>query len=174
MYPPSRAGNNARGIVGAQRLLTSNEREEHVEGNLDTIDEHESVLRGDELEVNSVDEGPDPPGSLAGREEVVLDLVSDSSERISIDQSQVGEENGHEDWTPYHLVKGNLHGYSLSFGSLDKVVEPVVEVVPGGSVVQETKGRKSDEALHVKWTSGDEDLQNIDEKAKWVRYSPPS
>lgn len=55
------------------------------------------MLGGDELEVDSVDNRPDLPGSLASAEEIVLDLVSNGSQRVSIHQSKVGKENTHED-----------------------------------------------------------------------------
>ena len=56
-------------------LLGSDERKEHVESNLDSVDEDETVLGRDELEVNGVHNRPDLPGSLACVEEVVLELV---------------------------------------------------------------------------------------------------
>jgi hypothetical protein len=146
-------------------LFGSDEGEEHVESHLDSVDEDQSMLGGDELEVDGVDHRPDLPGSLACREEVVLDLASDGSEGVSINQSKVSEEDSHEDRAPDDLVKGNLHGNSLSVFSWDVLVEPVVEVVSRGSVVEESKGGKSDETLHVEWSSTDEDL-NKEKKTK--------
>ena len=125
---------------------------------MDTVDEDQSVLGGDELKVDSVNNGPDLPRSLASGKKVILDLFSDSREGISVDQSKVSEENSHEDGAPDDLIKGNLHGDLLSFASLNEFVEPVVEVVSRRSVVKESKGRKSDETLHVEWSSADEDL----------------
>jgi hypothetical protein len=46
-------------------LLGSNKREEHVEGNLDTVDKDKTMLVGDELEVDGVHNGPHLPGSFA-------------------------------------------------------------------------------------------------------------
>ena len=64
----------------ASLFLASNDGQEHVEGNLDGVDEDKTMLVGDELEVDSVHNGPDLPRSLAGRQEVALDLVADDSE----------------------------------------------------------------------------------------------
>ena len=47
-----------------ENLLGSDQGKEHVEGDLDTIDENETVLGGDELKVDRVDDRPDLPGSL--------------------------------------------------------------------------------------------------------------
>ena len=116
------------------------------------------MLVGDELEVDGVDDGPDLPGSLAGAEEVVLDLGSDGGEAVSVDEAEVGEEDGHEDGAPEDLVDGDLGEDGLGVLALDLGVEPVVEVVAGGSVVDEAEDREGDEALHVEGSSGDEDL----------------
>ena len=135
--------------------------EEHVEGDLDAVDEDETVLVGDELEVDGVDEGPDLPGTLARGEEVVLDLGGDGSDAVAVDEAKVGEEDGHEDGAPEDLVDGDLGEDGLGVGTLDLGIEPVVEVVAGGSVVNETKDGEGDEPLHVKGTAGDEDLLGI-------------
>ena len=55
------------------------------------------MLGGDEFEVDSMDEGPDLPRSLAGRKKIVLDLASNSGEGVAIDQTEVSEEDSHED-----------------------------------------------------------------------------
>lgn len=136
--------------------------EEHVEGDLDTIDEDETVLVGDELEVDGVDDGPDLPGSLAGTEEVGLDLGADGSEAIAVDEAEVGEEDGHEDGAPEDLVDSDLGEDGLGVGSLDLGIEPVVEVVAGGSVVDEAEDGEGDESLHVEGTARDEDLLGIE------------
>ena len=143
---------------GTCLFLASNERQEHVEGDLDRVDKDKTVLVGDELEVNGVYNGPHLPGSLAGSEEVVLDLLSDHRETVTIDKSQVGEEDSHEAWAPEKLVNSNLEGDILGFLTSDQVVEPVVEVVSRRSVVDETKERKRQETLHVKGSSDDKDL----------------
>lgn len=66
------------------------------------------MLVGDELEVDKVNHGPDLPGSLAGSEKVVLDLVLDGRERVTVDESKVGEENSHEKRAPQGLVDEDL------------------------------------------------------------------
>jgi hypothetical protein len=126
---------------------------------LDSIDEDKSVLGGDELEVDGMDNRPHLPRSLAGRKKVILDLASNGGERVSVDQSKVSEEDGHEDGAPDNLVKGDLHTDLLCFSSLNEFVKPVVEVVSRGSVVKETKGRKGDETLHIEGSSRNEDLK---------------
>lgn len=113
--------------------------EEHVEGDLDAVDEDKTVLVGDELEVDGVDEGPDLPGPLAGAEEVVLDLGGDGSDTVAVDEAKVGEEDGHEDGAPEDLIDGDLGEDGLGVGSLDLGIEPVVEVVARGSVVDKTE-----------------------------------
>jgi len=147
-----------KGYSFALHLFASNQRKEHVEGDLDTVDEDKSVLGGDELEVDRMDNGPDLPRSLACRKQVVLDLVTNGSERVSVHQTEVGEEDGHEDGAPDDLIKGNLHGNGLSVTSGDFRVQPVVEVVSRRSVVQETKGGKGDESLDIEGSASDEDL----------------
>ena len=132
--------------------------EEHVEGDLDSVDKDETVLVGDELEVDGVDEGPDLPGTLARGEEVVLDLGGDGSDAVAVDEAKVGEEDGHEDGAPEDLVDGDLGEDGLGVGTLDLGIEPVVEVVAGGSVVDKAKDAEGDESLHVEGTTRDEDL----------------
>jgi hypothetical protein len=145
-------------------LLGSNQRQEHVEGNLDGVNKDETVLAGDELEIDGVHNGPDLPGSLAGGQQIILDLVANGVEGVAVAEAQVGEEYRHEDGAPQDLINANLEGHVLSAGSLDLAVEPVVEVVSRGSVVDETKDRKSHEALPIEGSARNEDLsQNIPE-----------
>jgi hypothetical protein len=139
-------------------LFGSDERKEHVESNLDSVEEEQSVLVGDELEVDKVNNGPDLPRTLASRKEVVLDLASNSSEGVTVGESKVGEENRHENWAPNGLVNENLLGDGSSILSGDLVIEPVVKVVTGRSVVEKTECGKSDESLHVESTSRNENL----------------
>ena len=139
-------------------LPGTEDAEEHVEGDLDAVDEDETVLVGDELEVDGVDEGPDLPGTLARGEEVVLDLGGDGSDAVAVDEAKVGEEDGHEDGAPEDLVDGDLGEDGLGVGTLDLGIEPVVEVVAGGSVVDKAKDAEGDESLHVEGTTRDEDL----------------
>mmetsp|Transcript_20593 Transcript_20593/g.34126 ORF Transcript_20593/g.34126 Transcript_20593/m.34126 type:complete len:224 (-) Transcript_20593:47-718(-) len=116
------------------------------------------MFGGDELEVDGVYNRPDLPRSLASREEVVLDFVSNGREGISVDKSKVGEEDSHKDWAPKDLVNSDLEGDVLGISSGDFVVEPVVEVVTRRTVVKETEGRKREETLHVEGALGDENL----------------
>jgi hypothetical protein len=140
-------------------FLGSNEGKEHVEGDLNTVDKDKSVLGRDELEVDSMDKGPNLPRSLARRKQVVLDLVTDGGKGVSVDQTKVGEEDSHEDGTPDNLIKSNLGSNSLAVRSGDELVQPVVKVVSRRSVVKETKGRKSNESLDIEWSTRDEHLQ---------------
>lgn len=55
------------------------------------------MLGFDVLEVDGMDKGPDLPRSLASTEKVVLDLASDGGQGVAVDQTKVGEEDGHED-----------------------------------------------------------------------------
>mmetsp|Transcript_17346 Transcript_17346/g.38011 ORF Transcript_17346/g.38011 Transcript_17346/m.38011 type:complete len:233 (+) Transcript_17346:348-1046(+) len=116
------------------------------------------MLARDELEVDKVNGGPDFPRSLASRKKIGLDLGSNGCGRVSVDKSEVGEEDGHEKRTPHGLVDKDLFGNRSSVLSGDLGIEPVVEVVTGRSVVEKTEDRKSDESLHVEWTPSDEDL----------------
>ena len=116
------------------------------------------MLAGDELEVDKVNGGPDFPRSLASRKKIGLDLGSNGSDRVSVDESEVGEEDGHEKWAPHGLVDKDLFGNGRTVLSGDLGIKPVVEVVARRSVVEKTEERKSDESLDVERTSGDEDL----------------
>ena len=142
-------------------LFGPNEGKEHVESDLDSVEEEQSVLVGDVLEVDEVNSRPDLPGSLAGSEKIVLDLFSNGAEAIAVNESEVSEEDGHENWAPGNLVNHDLLGNRFSVLSGDLAVEPVVEVVTGRSVVEKTESGKSDESLHVEGTSGDEELYVI-------------
>ena len=145
-------------IAKFELLLGSDQREEHVEGDLDTVDEDKTVLRGDELEVDSVDNGPHFPGPLASSEQVILNLVSDGWQGVSVHQTQVREEDSHENWAPKDLIDGNLHEDILSVLSGNLAIQPIVEVMARWSVVEETEGREGDEALHVERSTRNEDL----------------
>lgn len=145
-------------IVMKDNLFGSNEGKEHVESNLDSVEEEQSVLVGDELEVDKVNERPDLPGSLDGSEEIGLDLRSNFRETLSGDESKVGEEDSHENWAPNDLVKGNLLGDRHSILSGNLSVKPIVEIVSRRSVVEKTECGKGEESGHVERVGGDEDL----------------
>lgn len=137
----------------------SNDGKEHVEGNLDAVEEQQSVLVGDKLEVDGVDKWPNLPGSLAGSKKIGLELESNGGEGVTIAQSKVGEEDSHEDGAPADLINSNFQCNGFSILSWDLGVEPVVEVVTRRTVVKETKGRKSDETLPVEWKISEEKLR---------------
>lgn len=115
-------------------LLASKERKEHVESNLYRVHEEQTMLVGNVLKVDGVDKGPDLPASLACSQEILLDLLTDDSERVSVYQTEVGEEDSHKDRAPYDLINANLQGNVLGTSSFDLVVQPVVEEVSRGSV----------------------------------------
>jgi hypothetical protein len=145
-------------------LLGSDQRQEHVEGNLDTIDEEQSVLVGNSLEVYGMDERPDLPGSLAGGEKVTLDLVSDDAERVAVDKSEVSEKDGHEDGAPKNLVNGHLCGNRYCVSSRDLGINPVVEIVTRGPMIEETKGRERNKSLPLERSARNEDLEIVCKK----------
>jgi hypothetical protein len=139
-------------------LFASNDREEHVESNLHSIDKDEAVLGGDELEVDGMNNRPYFPRSLAGCEEITLDLVDNDSDRIAVHQSQVREEDSHENRAPDELINTNLQCNMMGFLSFNLLIKPVVEKVTRGAVVNETKDTESDESLHVEWSTADKNL----------------
>ena len=139
-------------------LLGSQDAEEHVKGHLDRVEVDQSMLGGNELEVNGMDKGPDLPTGLTCRQEIRLDLVGNGGKRVAIDEAEIGEKDSHENGAPKDLVNGNLGGNVLGRLSWDLLVEPAVKVVARRSVVKKTKGRESDESLPVEWSTADKDL----------------
>ncbi len=101
---------------------------------------------------------PHLPGSLAGGEQVILNLVTNGGEGISVDKSEVGEENTHKDRAPEELVYGNLREDVDGSSPGDYVVEPVVEVVSRRAVVDKSKGRESGKTHVINGSSDNEDL----------------
>jgi hypothetical protein len=59
---------------------------------------------------------------------------------------------------PDGLINGDLKGDILRLGSWNLRIEPVVEKVTRGTVVNETEDRESDETRHVEWPPTDENL----------------
>lgn len=116
------------------------------------------MLGGDELEIHSVDNGPHLPGSLACAKEVVLDLVANGREGVSVDKSEVGKVDNHEQRAPKDLINGNLESNLGGLRSFNLGVKPVVKEVSGGSVVEQSKHGKSDETLDVEWIFANENL----------------
>mmetsp|Transcript_59860 Transcript_59860/g.177415 ORF Transcript_59860/g.177415 Transcript_59860/m.177415 type:complete len:285 (-) Transcript_59860:134-988(-) len=140
-------------------FLGADDGEEHVERDLNAVDKDEAMLRRDELEVDGVNDRPHLPRSLARREEVRLDLVDNGRHAVAVHESEVREEYRHEDGAPEELIDGDLAGDGGGAGALDLGVEPVVEVVAGGAVVDEAEDGEGDEALHVEGAARDEDLR---------------
>jgi hypothetical protein len=106
---------------------------------------------------------PHLPGSLAGGEQVILNLVTNGGEGISVDKSEVGEENTHEDGAPEELIDGNLREDGNGISTGDFFVEPVVKVVSRGAVVDESEERESGKTLVINGSSGNEDLMIMTE-----------
>lgn len=99
------------------QLLRSNDREEHVEGNLNRVDENKTVLGADELEINGVNDWPNLPRTLDRLKQIVLNLVGYSPVRITIYQSHIAEKDRHKDRTPKKLINSNLQGHKTSLCS---------------------------------------------------------
>ena len=131
----------------------SDDGKEHVEGDLNSIDENQPVLGADELKVDRMDNGPYLPRTLARCEQVTLDLIPNDGEGVAVDEPKVREENSHEQGNIQDLIDGDLGENSGRSGSLHLRVEPVVDVVAGGSVVQEPEGGEGREALVIERSS---------------------
>ena len=143
-------------------LLRSKKRKEHVERNLDSVDVWNAPLVGNELEVDHVHNRPHLPRSLACSKQVILDLISDDGEGISVDETEIGEEHTHEDGAPEELIDGNFRENGDGIGSGDLLFKPVVEGVTRGAMVDESEEGESGEAFVVDGTSSDEDLTSFD------------
>jgi hypothetical protein len=95
--------------LGAVHLFTrSNDGKEHIEGNLDAVEEEQSVLVGDKLEIDGMHNRPDLPRTLASGKKIRFEFLSNHGKRVTVAQSKVGEENCHKDGTPEDLVNANL------------------------------------------------------------------
>ena len=129
-----------------------------------SIDVWNTPFVRDELEVDEVHHRPNLPRSLAGCEQVILNLVANGGEGISVDKSKVGEENTHEDWAPEELINGNLRENRDSISSGNFFVEPVVEVVARGAMVDESEERESGKTLVINGSSSNEDLIAMSDK----------
>lgn len=117
------------------------------------------MLGGNELEIHRVYNRPNLPRSLARTEQVGLYLVDNDRDRVSVDQTHVGEEHGHENGAPDQLIKGHLHGNVLGFGAFNLTVEPVVEVVARGAVVDEPEDGEGDQAPDIQRSTCNEKLE---------------
>ena len=103
-------------------LAATNDRKEHVECDLNAIDKDQTMLGGDEFEVDRMDNWPDLPRTLTGGEQVLLDLIGNHGKGITIAQTQISKEYRHEDGAPNDLIKGNLHGNLFGFGTFNLLV----------------------------------------------------
>lgn len=101
---------------------------------------------------------PNLPGTLTRRQQIILNLILNHTERIPVDQSEVGEENTHEDGTPDDLVDGHLGEDGDGIGAGNLFVEPIVEEMAGGAVVDEAEEGEGGETFPVDGSSGDKDL----------------
>jgi hypothetical protein len=84
--------------------------------------------------------------------------LSNSGKGISIDQSQVGEEDSHKDGAPNELIDSNLDGNVLAVCSWNLFVKPIVEIMSAGSMIDETKDGERNITLPVEASSGNKDL----------------
>ena len=116
------------------------------------------MLSANKLEVNSMNKRPNLPRSLYSSKQITLDFVSNCSKRVSIDKTKVCKEYTHEDWTPKDLVDCYFCRNGSSICSLDFGVEPVVKVVSGWSVVDESEYGEGYKSLDVKSRLYNEEL----------------
>jgi hypothetical protein len=100
---------------------------------------------------------------LAGSQKVVLDLVTDGIQGISVDKAKVSEEDTHEDGAPEELINGNLGEDGNGVSPRDLLIEPVVEVMSRGTVVDETEERESCETFPINGASSNKDLRDVNE-----------
>ena len=101
---------------------------------------------------------PNLPRSLACSQKIVLNFVSNGSQRITVDKTKVGKEDTHEDGTPEELINGNLGKYWDGIRAWNLTIKPIVKVVSRWAVVDESKEREGSKTLVVDGTSSDEDL----------------
>ena len=123
---------------------------------MNSIDVWNTPLVRNKLEVDEVNNWPHLPRSLAGSQKVVLDLVSNGRQRISIDKTKIGEKHTHKDRAPEQLIDCDLGEDRGGICSRDLLIEPIVEVVSRGSVVDEAEERKGGETLVVDRASSNE------------------
>ena len=99
-------------------FVGTNDGKEHVEGDLNSVDENQPVLGADELKVESMDTGPYLLRTLARCEQVALDLIPNDGEGVTVHKPKVREENSHEQGAPQDLIDGDLGENSGRSGSL--------------------------------------------------------
>lgn len=100
---------------------------------------------------------------MASSQEVVLDLVTDGVQGISIDKAEVSEEHAHEDGAPEELINSDLGEDGNGISSRNLLIEPVVEVVSRWSVVDETEEGESSETFPINGASSNKDLRDGNE-----------
>jgi hypothetical protein len=95
--------------LGAIHLFpSSDDGKEHVEGDLDAVEEEQTVFVGNKLEIDGMHNWPDLPRTLASSKKITLEFVPNHCKGVAVAQSKVGEENCHKDGAPTDLVNGNL------------------------------------------------------------------
>jgi len=62
------------------------------------------------------------------------------------------------------LINCNLGKYGCGISSGDLLIEPIVEIVSRGAVVDESEEGEGGKALIVDWSSSDEDLVNYNKE----------
>ena len=62
------------------------------------------------------------------------------------------------------MINCNLGKYGCGISSGDLLIEPIVEIVSRGAVVDESEEGEGGKALVVDWSSGDEDLVKVNEE----------
>lgn len=105
-----------------------------------------------------MDNRPHLPRTLAGSQEVVLDLVANGIQGISIHKTEVGEEDTHKDGAPNDLIHSHLGKNGDGIGAWNLLIEPIVEVMARGTVVNESKEGEGGETLPLNGSTGDEYL----------------
>jgi len=107
------------------------------------------MLVGNEFEVDHMDERPNLPRSLTGTQQIVLDFGRNRTKTISIDKTQIGKEDGHEDGTPEDLINGNLAHDTLQSSTLNLGIQPIVKVMSRGTMVGKSKETQRKESFHI-------------------------
>ena len=133
---------------------------------MDSINVWNTPLVANKLEVDKVDHWPHLPGSLAGSQKIIIDLASDGRQGISIDKAEVCEEDAHEDRAPEELINGNLGEDWDGICSRDLLIQPVVEVMSRGAMVDESEEGEGGEAFVVDGSTSNEELKVEIEKRR--------
>ena len=89
-------------------VFGSNDGKEHVEGDLNSVDEIQPVLGADKLKVDSIYNGLYLLRTLARCEQVALNLIPNYGEGVTVHDPEVREENSHAPGAPKDLIDGDL------------------------------------------------------------------